>query len=143
MDSFDDYIYLIILAASIVGGLLKKGKKNAKQATAKQQIPSPSAFEPDETYIADEVQPAPLTQYLPESVISYENTTDTSVLRLKNDMKSVFTELKKDRQKSQFQSDEEEKEEWSSEFKFEFDDADEVRKAIVYSEVFAPKYNLV
>jgi hypothetical protein len=151
MDSFGDYIYIIILVATVLGGLLKKSKKRDAKAEQKPlpeilTLPDEEEEYEDET---GEILPGPVsvipsaipqmetitateqTQWKP---IQSQNTSNTSFAYIKNEMKSIFKEPEAATEKNIDDSAE------FSQFELELESADDFRKAIIYSEIFTPKY---
>jgi hypothetical protein len=147
MDSIGDYIYIIILVVAVLSGLLKKRKKSAE---INMPEPAQSEFEEfEQDFEFEKIEPKievkpeiakwERSEPLEKATLSYENTVDFNLLRLKKDNKSemkpkVFEKFRN------FDFSKYEDENVENDFELALDNANDFKRAVIYSEVLNRKY---
>ncbi len=142
MDSFGDYIYLILIAIAALSGIFKKKKE--KPVPLDDTDSTPDDFEDILKELMPEKNVPPTAQPIPindskakanTTILSYENTTDFSKLKAKKHV---------NRQPSENQMRETEKlildEERDAENQITMHTPADARKAFIYAEIFNKKY---
>lgn len=146
MDSFGDYIYLIILVVAGLSSLLKK-KKNAdvlKPAPIETEFEPEPETEPEADWedVLRNLNPETKTELKKEVVvekaafnpiITYETVDDVSVMRAKKQVSRNTTSKRKI-------FNEDEPPTISAIDDIQFNSIDDARKAFIYSEIFNRKY---
>lgn len=150
MDNLGDWLYILLLVAAGISGLFSSGKKKNKQK-AKPAQPQQSAGFPQDTNprkgfweileeMQDEIPPEPKPRprkAVPAKAATPKKaaaptpflTTESSIHGAKNDQKSpIMFEEVHDEPHTVTRED------------FHLQDIDEVRKAIIYSEILTRKY---
>lgn len=130
MDSIGDYIYLIIIIIAALSGIFKKNKPKTVPQTTMPEIDEIDEME--EPFFQDiKTAKGNETNYQP---LSFDTATDFS--KLKAQKQVVIT--------SKFTNTNEilnlESEETTNETEYKFETYDDVKKAVVYSEIFNRKY---
>lgn len=130
MDSIGDYIYLIIIIIAALSGIFKKNKPKTVRQTTMPEIDEMDEME--EPFFQDiKTAKGNETIYQP---LSFDTATDFS--KLKAQKQVVIT--------SKFTNTNEvlnlESEETTNETEYKFETYDDVKKAVVYSEIFNRKY---
>ncbi len=136
MDILGDYIYLIMIGAAIISGIIKR-KSQAKSIDAiPEEEYNSTDYEQDiETYTYETVRENTSSrsesyEMNVEGKINYENTSDTQQLKIKKEQIKHKEQIIKVEEPNEFEST-----------LPKFDHIDEVRNAFIASEIFSRKYN--
>ncbi len=132
MDSVGDYIYLIIIAIAAISGIFKKKKPQ----TVIQNPESESYDEEEEIYadLSEEKIEEKYKKYEGNfQTLSYETATDFSKIKAKKQpvMTSKFSNTN---ELATLPIEE------LTESEYKFDSLDDVKRAVIYSEIFNRKY---
>jgi len=153
MDDFGNYIYLIIVVIAAISGIFKKKKKDTPKPVQAPQTPKTDIEDILREFMVDKnpvhKDPAPavvntsgdiLEQSTMQPIISYESTTDSSVLRAKKQVVEQHShvapkhaEVKKPHKDFEIKVHDIQSETPSF-------TAEEARKAIIYAEIMNRKY---
>ncbi|MDD4489470.1 MAG: hypothetical protein PHD30_03065 [Paludibacter sp.] len=136
MDSFGDYIYLIIILIAGISSILGKRKKMRKTETEHTEIPELPDLDdviPEFTDYKKPENPIYHEVKIKETKIeipTYDTVEDVSMMKAKRQVKLVksFKELQPEEPESSILSE------------IELDNMDEVKKAVIYSTIFNRKY---
>lgn len=136
MDSFGDYIYLIIILIAGISSILGKRKKMRKTETEHTEIPELPDLDDVIPEFTDYKKPEnPIYQEvkIKETKIeipTYDTVEDVSMMKAKRQVKLVksFKELQPEEPETSILSE------------IELDNMDEIKKAVIYSTIFNRKY---
>ncbi|NDP20683.1 MAG: hypothetical protein GZ091_06355 [Paludibacter sp.] len=142
MDSFGDYIYLIILAVAGLSGLLKKKKTDSSSTAPSTTKRSWQDVLRELTPVEEETQEIyeePITKVEPVKVepvtiMSYETTDDSSKLRAKRNASQITSSNKSYSDQKKVVLAIQPVNEYS------INSPEEARRAFIYSEIFNRKY---
>lgn len=137
MESIGDYIYIIVIAIAVISSIARKGKKKEEQ-----QKTMPNNMPDLEDVLTDTYAPFNETEVVnkefadynkSQTVLSYDTVEDNiSVLRAKKQVKSKKASVKENAEPILVAED--------VETMIDLSEIEEVKKAIIYSEVFNRKY---
>ena len=136
MESIGDYIYIIVIAIAIISSIARKGKKKEEQ-----QKTMPDNMPDLEDVLTDTYAPFNKTEVVnkdfadynkSQTVLSYDTVDDVSVLRAKKQVKSKKAFVKENTEPILSAE--------NIETMIDLSEIEEVKKAIIYSEVFNRKY---
>lgn len=129
MDSIGDYIYLIIIIIAALSGIFKKNKPKTVPQTTMPEIDEIDEME--EPFFQDiKTAKGNETNYQP---LSFDTATDFSKLKAQ---KQVVITSKFTNTNEVFNLQPEE----AAEIEYKFETSEDVKKAVIYSEIFNRKY---
>jgi len=124
MDKIGDYIPLIIIAVSLIFTFVRKAGKNAAKEAEKTMLPNGI---PQKNAPKPQVTPRPQ----PQPQVKAQKTLETSP------KKNVYNPVVVERSVSSIQANEITDE---RRFDFDFTDPEELKKGIIFAEIFNRKY---
>lgn len=143
MHEVGDYIYLVLIIIAALSSIFKKKKEKTGQSAPQSEKKIPDFKEILKEFLPDDKeQPVPQPVLRPTEIkvpekpfITYENTTDYSVIKVKKQVNNDIVN-NKIHEKIKF----EEEDLIDNSVVIEFSTINDARKAFIYSEIFNKKY---